>query len=98
MTEAHPATTREPIDLDEVQTRIGILDKDLLNDPDVIFENASHIAGWYVHDCDRLVAELRAARGVVERVRAHQTGDMVPCVRCAEALANYDQAMEGGGQ
>jgi hypothetical protein len=39
-----------------------------------------------------LTTQLRAARELVERARAHQRGDQIPCAGCADALAAYDQA------
>lgn len=49
--------------LDRVPWRIGVLDKDLVEDPDAIVDNASWIAGWYVLDCAELLERLQPTAG-----------------------------------
>jgi hypothetical protein len=57
---------------DRVPWRIGVLDKDLLEDPDAIVDNASWIAGWYVYDCAALLEQLQAAQAEAQQLRVHQ--------------------------
>ncbi len=42
-----------------------------------------------------LVAELRAARKCVDRVRAHVLNDEIYCARCMETLVAYDKVTGG---
>jgi hypothetical protein len=49
-------------------------------------------------DVPALIAELDAAREVVREMRDHQINDQIPCAWCAEKLAAYDRAVEGGGK
>jgi hypothetical protein len=93
------------VDLDEVQRRVSVLDHDLTNcDHSAIKAAATMIAGWYVEDCDRMAAELRAAREELrsadERLGLHHalikgaTGKT--CTICAHEQAWEDQAVGGG--
>jgi len=43
--------------LERLPWRLGVLDKDLLEDPGGICENAILIAGWYIHDCDQFLRD-----------------------------------------
>jgi hypothetical protein len=49
---------------ERVPWRIGVLDKDQLENPDAIGDNALLIAGWYVHDCDELLRKLQELAAV----------------------------------
>jgi hypothetical protein len=91
--------TAGQVDLDEVQRRVGVLDHDLTNGLNsAIKAAAAMIAGWYVEDCDRMAAELRAARRSVDFARgtARLFSGSPHGDAAAEVIAAYDQAVGGG--
>jgi hypothetical protein len=49
--------------------------------------------GWDREYVFSLVAELRAAREIVEGTRRHTVHDEIACAACLDRLAAYDQAV-----
>jgi hypothetical protein len=90
MSQQQAPPVQAPVDLDEIQQRIGLLDHDLTNADSAIKAQAETIAGWYVHDCDRLVANLRDAYALIAVLfeRSDAAAD-------DQLLAAYEQARGG---